>query len=258
MAKINNILESFYSNHQTGRKTVALLIDPANVRFIPDLPLILQETADAEVDYIFVGGSLTASEEVRKAILLIRQYIGEIPIIIFPGNAAQFSPEADAILFISLISGRNAELLIGQHVLAAPALAKSRLEILPTGYMLVDGGKMTSVQYVSQTLPLPNDKPDLASATALAGKYLGLKLFYLDAGSGADFPVSKELIAAVSQETACPLIVGGGIDSLQKAKAAWDAGADVVVIGNGAEKNPDIIIEVLQYAKMYNTSLNVN
>ncbi|MFC4872262.1 geranylgeranylglyceryl/heptaprenylglyceryl phosphate synthase [Negadavirga shengliensis] len=256
MAKKDNIiLEGFFALRRTGRKATALLIDPGKIF---SLRPILDKALEADVDYLFVGGSLTDPADVSKTVQYIRRHVMHIPIIIFPGNATHFSPEADAVLFISLISGRNADLLIGQHVMAAPALAKSGLEILPTGYILVDGGSMTSVQYVSQTLPLPNDKPDLASATALAGKYLGLKLFYLDAGSGALNPVSKDLIAAVSRDTASPLIVGGGINCPKKAKDAWDAGADVVVIGNGAEKNPGILTEVVQYAKMSNASLNVN
>jgi putative glycerol-1-phosphate prenyltransferase len=178
--------------------------------------------------------------------------------VLFPGNVIQLSDKADGILFLSLISSRNPELLIGQQVVAAPLLAKTNLEILPTGYMLVDGGGITSAHYMSQSIPLPNDKPELALATAQAGHYLGLGYFYLDTGSGASHTVSSQLIKAISSQIDAPLLVGGGIDSTDKAKAAWQAGADIVVIGSQAEKNPDFLIEVLQYSEMYNLSLNVN
>src|SRR5690606_13857373 len=143
---------------------------------------------------------------------------------------------ADAVLFLSLISGRNPDLLIGQHVLAAPMLAKSRMEVLPTGYMLVDSGEITSVNYISQTLPLPHNKPGLAVATAMAGTLVGLRYLYLHAGRRATRPVPSKTIAAVRQNTRCPLIVGGGIDTATKAKPAWESGADMVVLGNGLEK----------------------
>jgi putative glycerol-1-phosphate prenyltransferase len=258
VAKNRKILNHFFDLKKSGKKAVALLIDPDKLQSLPHLDSILEDAAAYHADFIFIGGSLVDLSDMNDTITYIKEIIPDIPLILFPGNVSHFSEKADAMLFISLISGRNADLLIGQHVLAAPLLAKSQLEVLPTGYMLVDGGGLTTVQYVSQTLPLPNNKPEIALATAMAGKYLGLQLFYMDAGSGAKTPVSRNLIRAVSQGTGNPLIVGGGIDSIQKAKAAWEAGADVVVIGNGAEKNPGLYAEVLQYTKVYNVSLNVN
>ncbi|WP_439483278.1 geranylgeranylglyceryl/heptaprenylglyceryl phosphate synthase [Cyclobacterium plantarum] len=242
-----------------GSKSLALLIDPEKMDQQTSFDELIQSSSDFAIDFFFVGGSLVNRDKLTACLQRIKRLAaGSVPIILFPGSAMQLSEEADGILFLSLISGRNPELLIGQHVLAAPSLAKSALEIIPTGYMLVNGGNATSVEYISQTIPIPHDKPDLAVATALAGKYLGLSVFYLDAGSGAELPVSSEMIHAVNRHTGYPLIVGGGINSLARAKQAWKAGADVLVIGNGAEKNPSLIAEVLHYAKCYNASLNVN
>jgi putative glycerol-1-phosphate prenyltransferase len=149
--------------------------------------------------------------------------------------------KADAILLLSLISGRNAELLIGQHVHAAPLLKKSKLEIIPTGYILIDGGKPTSVSYVSNTLPIPNNKPAIALCTALAGEQLGLQCIYLEAGSGAEIAVSSDLIATVRKEISVPLIVGGGIRTQEQAQLAWKAGADIIVVGSAVEKDPSFL-----------------
>ncbi len=153
---------------------------------------------------------------------------------------------------LSLISGRNPELLIGQHVIAAPLLKQSKLEILPTGYMLVESGRLTTVSYMSNSIPMPHDKPSVAACTAMAGEMLGLKLMYLDAGSGAQYAVPQGIIAAVSEATDTPLIVGGGIDSGEKAYTALEAGADVIVIGNGIERNPLLLPEIAQCVKAFN------
>ncbi|MFO7823767.1 MAG: geranylgeranylglyceryl/heptaprenylglyceryl phosphate synthase [Cyclobacterium sp.] len=242
-----------------GSKSLALLIDPEKMDQQASFDELIQRSSDFAIDFFFVGGSLVDPDKLAACLRRIKRIAaGKVPTVLFPGSAMQVSEEADAILFLSLISGRNPELLIGQHVLAAPSLSRSALEIIPTGYMLVNGGNSTSVEYISQTIPLPHDKPDLAVATALAGKYLGLSVFYLDAGSGASLPVPAEMIRAVGLHTGSPLFVGGGINSLEKARKAWQAGADVLVIGNGAEKNPSLIAEVLQYAQWYNASLNVN
>lgn len=243
---------------QSGNKGVALLIDPDKYESTQLLRPVLAQAIHDPLEMILVGGSLISTRKLSFTIRSIREMIGPLPIVLFPGNVIQLSDKADGILFLSLISGRNPELLIGQQVVAAPLLAKTKLEVLPTGYMLVDGGNITSAHYMSQSVPLPNDKPELALATALAGHYLGLGYFYLDTGSGAIHTVSNKLIRAISERIDSPLLVGGGIDSTDKAKAAWQAGADIVVIGSQAEKNPDFLIEVLQYSKMYNLSLNVN
>src|SRR5690606_11344370 len=214
--------------------------------FLPDIV--------SKVDFVIVGGSLVSGKNVSRCVSFIKEKAPLVPVVLFPGSAIQVVENADGILFLSLISGRNPEFLIGQQVVAAPYLAQSSLEILPTGYMLVDSGALTSVNYMSQTVPLPNDKPGLAIATALAGTMLGLRHLFLDVGSGAKATVSKELITAVKSHTQCPLIVGGGIDTAEKAKIAWEAGADVVVLGNGAEKKPNLLVEVLAVAQMHNLS----
>ena len=240
------------------RKGVILLLDPEKCTDTYTLKNTISSAVHHGVDFFFVGGSLILEKNVDEVISNIKQISQDVPVILFPGSAVQISDKADGILFLSLISGRNPEFLIGQHVVAAPLLAKSRLEVLPTGYMLVNSGEVTSVNYISQTLPIPNDKPALAIATALAGMYLGLSYLYLDAGSGASNPVSTAVIEGVKKNVELPLIVGGGINSIDRAKSAWEAGADFIVLGNGAEKNPNLLIEVLEYAKVYNLTLNVN
>lgn len=256
--KAERIAKSLHHFHTSGRKGVALLIDPEKKDGVKQLTEVIRQRTENHVDFFFVGGSLLNENNMDETVQLIKASNAEIPVVLFPGSAIQISHKADGILFLSLISGRNPDLLIGQHVTAAPLLAKSMLEILPTGYLLVNDGQITSANYISQTIPLPNDKPALAVATALAGKFLGLQYFFLDAGSGASSPVSKQVIRAVSKQVECPLIVGGGIDSTEKARNAWEAGADVIVLGNGVEKNPGLLAEVLDLANVYNLSLNIN
>jgi len=210
-----------------------------------------------KVDFIFVGGSLVTSSNLHEVVSMIKSYT-DIPCILFPGNAIQIDSSADAILFLSLISGRNPELLIGQHVVAAPVVKRSNLEVIPTGYMLVNSGKPTRASYISNSQPLPNDKPSLSASTALAGEMLGLKTIYMDAGSGADEPISPKVIKAVKRAIEVPLIVGGGINTPAKAKQVLDAGADIIVIGNGAQKNLSLLAEVSKVVHFYKEALNVN
>jgi putative glycerol-1-phosphate prenyltransferase len=169
-----------------------------------------------------------------------------VPVVLFPGSNLYIHSDADGILFLSLISGRNPEFLIGQHVVAAPLLKASGLEILPTGYMLVDGGKPTTVSYISNTQPIPADKADIAACTAMAGEMLGQQLLYLDAGSGAENPVSPGMISAVKKATSLPLLAGGGIRSGEQARNAWEAGADCIVIGNVLESNPGLLEDFIR------------
>ena len=201
---------------------------------------LLARTDQYPVDFFLVGGSLVTDYVHRDVIAIIRQHT-TTPIILFPGNTLHIEPSADAVLFLSLISGRNPEFLIGQHVIAAPLLKKSGLEILSTGYMLVDSGTQTTVSYVSGTMPLPHDKPGVAACTAMAGEMLGLQLMYLDAGSGARRTVSPAMITAVRAVVDTPLVVGGGIDTGEKAYEALNAGADMIVVGNGIERDPDLL-----------------
>lgn len=250
------ILEIFKAKVVQGSKSLAVLIDPDDVDE-RGLIQVLNAGVENKVDYFFVGGSLLTSGEVSSVVEFIKSYT-EIPCILFPGNAIQISPSADAILFLSLISGRNPELLIGQHVVAAPVLRRSRLEVIPTGYMLIHSGKPTSVSYMSNTQPIPSDKPSLAVSTAIAGEMLGLQCIYMDAGSGAEQPVPAKMIRQVRKSIEGPLIIGGGLNSAYKAKNALDAGADIIVIGNGAQKNLSLLTEVSEVIQFYNEELNVN
>jgi len=179
-----------------------------------------------------------------------------IPVVLFPGHSIQVDASADALLFLSLISGRNPELLIGQHVVAAPILKNTRLEVIPTGYMLINSGRITSVAYISNTMPIPDDKYSLAASTALAGQMLGLQTIYIDAGSGAEKEISPRMIASVRKSVTVPLIVGGGINSARKAIAALEAGADMIVIGNALEKYPDLLTEVSERVYAWNKVSN--
>ncbi len=252
----NELIKSFAALAASGRKALAVLFDPDDTdehSLIKSLNVCLEQ----RVDFIFVGGSLVTTNNLHEVVSMIKSYT-DIPCVLFPGNAIQIDTSADAILFLSLISGRNPELLIGQHVVAAPVVKRSNLEVIPTGYMLVNSGKATSASYISNSLPLPNDKPSLAASTALAGEMLGLRTIYMDAGSGADEPISAKVIRAVKATIDIPLIIGGGLNTPLKAKQALDAGADIVVIGNGAQKNLSLLTEVSEVIHFCNEALNVN
>lgn len=253
--RVSKILKEF---HTTGRKGLAWLVDPDKFTSGGSFEEKYAWVKNSDLDLIFVGGSQLSRDNFREVVLSLKRIAGEIPVVIFPGSQTQLTEEADAILFLSLISGRNPEYLIGHQVLAAPLVKKMKLEVLPTAYMLVNEGEITSVQYISQTLPLPNSKPTLAKATALAGLYLGMKYFFVDAGSGAKSPVSGAVIKSVKSVTHRPIIVGGGLDSLEKVKIAYENGADIVVIGNAIEKDSGFLAEVLEYKVLLNLSLNVN
>ena len=247
-----NINLAFDSAKKTGRKQFAVLIDPdkVNSRITQQ---IAELAADAGVDYFFIGGSLVVNNSMDDCIEVLQKY-SNIPTVLFPGHPVQLSYQADAILFLSLISGRNPDLLIGQHVIAAPLLKKSDLEVIPTGYMLIDGGAPTSVSYMSNTTPIPGNKPDIAVCTALAGEMLGQRLIYMDAGSGASRAISEEMIKAVSEAISIPLVIGGGIRCGQSAYEAVAAGADIVVVGNAIEKEPVLLKEISEAIHSYGTS----
>lgn len=227
-------------NSQKGQ--IAILIDPDKF----DETMVTKQidaAKKAEVDFIFLGGSLISNNAVQKSIDFIKAHC-KIPLILFPGNGTHVSPNADAILFLSLISGRNADLLIGNHVHVAPWIKKQKLEAIPTGYMLIESGKLTTAQYMSNTIPIPHEKADIAVATAIAGELLGLKIIYLDGGSGAEKTVSTNMISKVKENVDIPLIVGGGIRSVETAVEIIKAGADIIVVGNAAEQNPELINEI--------------
>ena len=229
---------------QHGRKQLAVLLDPDKLP-TAKLEQIIELAMHHELDYFFIGGSLLVNHGLDSILSHIRA-LCKIPLVLFPGSSFQLSYQADAILLLSLISGRNPELLIGQHVIAAPFLKIAPLEVVSCGYMLIDGGIRTSVQYVSNTNPIPANKPDIAVSTALAGEMLGLKSIYLEAGSGAIHPVPLEMITAVSGTLSVPLVVGGGICNAAQASSAWKAGADVVVVGNAVEQDPSLIAALCQ------------
>lgn len=237
-----HLYERLLEAKQRGEKRLAVLIDPDKTR-IRHLDQIVDAATEGGVHYFFIGGSLVVNDMLDTVLAGIRERCA-IPLVLFPGNSFQLSYRADAILFLSLISGRNAELLIGQHVVAAPFLKMSPLEIISTGYMLVDGGVQTSVQYMSNTWPIPANKVDIAVCTAMAGEMLGLKMIYLEAGSGAQNPVPEAMVEAVAGVLNVPLIVGGGIRTPEKAAALLRAGADLLVVGSAVEEDPGRIREL--------------
>jgi len=222
-----------------GEKMWAILIDPDKTK-LNDLPKLTDLVNKSSCDYVLVGGSLINNIEFDNFIFSLKKNLSK-KIIIFPGDNSQISSYADGILLLSLISGRNSELLIGQHVKSSMQLKLSGLCILPTGYILIDGGSISSVQYISNTLPIPKDKFDIASATALAGEQLGLQYIYIDAGSGAKNSINAKMIKSIKDQVSIPLFVGGGIKNQEQLEKAWDAGADIVVIGNALEQNNSLL-----------------
>ncbi|RAK64541.1 geranylgeranylglyceryl/heptaprenylglyceryl phosphate synthase [Hymenobacter edaphi] len=244
------LLDDLCHRRHQGQKSLAVLLDPDDLDEAGTRRILALSAAHA-VDYFFVGGSLVTSQH-QAALLRLLKAHSEVPVVLFPSNSLHIDAQADAILLLSLISGRNPDFLIGQHVVAAPLLRASQLEILPTGYMLVDSGRQTTASYMSGTMPLPHDKPTIAACTALAGEQLGLRLTYLDGGSGAQQPVSAAMIKAVRQAVDSPIIVGGGLNTAEKAHTALAAGADVIVVGNQIERDPDFLPEVSRVVRAFN------
>lgn len=237
-----NLYTSILEKKAKGKKLFAILIDPDKQKNSV-LSLIVQKANEANVDYFFVGGSLLTNDNLDECIKTIKNN-SNIPVILFPGNAMQINKNADGILFLSLISGRNPELLIGKQVISAPILKQTSLEVISTGYMLIDSGKPTTASYMSNTLPIPRNKNGIATSIAIAGEYLGMKLIYMDGGSGAEKPIEIDMIKQVSNQINIPLIIGGGICNAQKAIDNCNAGADLIVVGNAIEKNADLILEI--------------
>jgi phosphoglycerol geranylgeranyltransferase len=238
----HDIYQSLTERKQRNKKSFAVLIDPDKVND-QSMHELIQLSLDAKVDYFFVGGSLVISSYLDECVQYIKRNC-EIPVILFPGSPSQVSKYADALLYLSLISGRNPELLIGQHVVSAPIVKKSGLEIMPTGYMVIDGGAPTTVSYISNAAPLPSDKNEIAMCTAMAGEMLGMKLIYMDAGSGAKRAINESMIEKVSSCINVPLIIGGGITTAEKAYLNCKAGADLIVVGNAIEKDASLIKEI--------------
>jgi phosphoglycerol geranylgeranyltransferase len=241
------IYNKILAESKKGLKRFAVLLDPDKTD-IREITKLSKLAGQAGVHYFLLGGSTYKNKQIDLLAHRIRQTC-DIPVILFPGSVDQISKYAHAILFMSLISGRNPDYLIGKQVEAAPLVKAAGLETISTGYILIDGGSATSVNDVSQTVPLPADNPELAAKTALAGKMLGLSVFYLDAGSGAKNPVPPAIVQTVKNEVKNPLFVGGGIRSITAALKAFDAGADILVIGNLLETNPK---KMLGFGKLVN------
>ena len=238
----NSIYTHLLTTRAQGKKCFAVLVDPDKTN-LSQLDTLLALGEQAKIDYWFVGGSLVISNQLDELVQHIKKN-SSIPVILFPGSPSQVTRHADALLYLSLISGRNPELLIGQHVLSAPFVKQSGLEILSTGYIVIDGGAPTTVSYISNASPIPADKDDIALCTALAGEMLGMKLIYMDAGSGAKQAITPSMIKRVSSQITIPLIVGGGIKTPEKAIENCRAGADLIVVGNAIEKDSKLLSEM--------------
>jgi len=239
---MQSIYTSLTEKKYYGKKQFAVLIDPDKVN-AGSVSRLVKIAVEAGVDYFLVGGSLVISNFMDTCVQMIKKEC-KVPVVLFPGSPGQVSKYADALLYLSLISGRNPELLIGQHVVSAPAVRQSGLEVIPTGYMVIDGGAPTTVSYISNAAPLPSDKNDIAICTAMAGEMLGMKLIYMDAGSGAKRPIAESMIADVAENINVPLIIGGGIKDPEKAYLNCKSGADLIVVGNAFEKDTSLIKEI--------------
>jgi putative glycerol-1-phosphate prenyltransferase len=239
-------MSSIFFDLISKKRSIAVLIDPEKFKF-QNSDVFFEKLRIANPNFIFIGGSTVSKVDFDFCISTIKKN-SNFPIIIFPGGSHQISPLADAILLLSLISGRNPDYLIGHHIAAAEELNEMSLEIISTSYLLVDGGKKTSVEYISQTTPLPSDQIALARRIALAGKLQGKQLTYLDAGSGANNPIPSVMIEQV-KSIGSPLIVGGGIRSIEEIERCHNAGANVVVIGNAIENEVDFLLDIANYQK---------
>ncbi len=239
-----NIYQEIIAAKQSRQKLFAILIDPEKMpltKVFDFIKLVNQSIAT----HIFVGGSTDKDKKIAPLVTEIKKYT-TLPVILFPGHSNQVTPEADGVLFLSLISGRNPEYLIEQQIDSALAIQRSNLEVIPTGYILLDGGKETSVQKVSQTNPISQTSYELILRTALAGQFSGKQLIYLEAGSGATEAVRPDIISLVSKNINIPLIVGGGIQNRQQLDIAYNAGANMVVIGTAFEKDLTFFNELKQ------------
>lgn len=248
------IYTDLLNRKKNGKSGFAVLIDPDKVS-PADMQYMAELCNEANVDYVFMGGSLLMAHQLEACIQRFRAE-SEIPILLFPGSPAQVTPFADGLLYLSLISGRNPELLIGQHVVSAPAVKASGLEVISTGYMVIDGGVPTTVSYVSGSAPIPANKPEIALCTAWAGELQGKHVIYMDAGSGARNPISEEMIHKVSSHIEIPLIVGGGIRTPDLVYTSAKAGATITVVGNAIEKDPMLIKDMAAAAHALNKVAN--
>jgi len=246
---MGKVYDFILKNKKSGKKQFAILVDPDKLS-IEQAGALAGHASESGADMIFVGGSLLTNGNLHLCMEAMKKH-SSIPVVLFPGNTLQIDPRADAILFLSLISGRNADLLIGKHVISAPLIHEKKLEAISTGYMLIESGNTTAALYMSNSHPIPSDKMDIAASTALAGEMLGLKMIFMDAGSGALNPVSEKMISAVKEKITIPLIIGGGIRTPEKAVQNCRAGADVIVIGNSIEKDNSLVRQMADAIHAY-------
>ncbi|PHR70318.1 MAG: geranylgeranylglyceryl/heptaprenylglyceryl phosphate synthase [Lutibacter sp.] len=239
----NTILEHIKASKEKGEKLLAVLLDPDKL-LIAEVEKTIAKINPSNVNFIFVGGS-TVSKGITSTFVKKLKAFTQIPIVIFPGDFEQITDNADALLFLSLLSGRNPEYLIGQQIKSIYKLKKTSLEIIPTGYILVDGGVETSVQKVSKTIPISQSNIEDITITAMAGELMGKQLIYLEAGSGATKVVSQEVIKVVSENLSIPLLVGGGIRTKKQLESAYQNGADLVIIGTAFEENNSILTSII-------------
>lgn len=235
-----------------GEKLLAVLMDPDKVK-LETVPEFLKKVNASVIQYVFVGGSTVEADQTEKLVAQIKKHTN-LPIVIFPGDVNQITSEADALLFLSLISGRNPDYLIEKHVQAIPILKETQLEVIPTGYILIENGKETAVERVTGTKPISKTEVELIAHTAKAGELMGKQLIYLEAGSGAQHPVANDVIEAVRMELKIPLIVGGGIKSMQQMELAYVAGADMIVIGTAFEEDESFFEELKLEPKLKHIS----
>ncbi len=250
------LLQELIHKKSQGEKSFAVLIDPDHIDNSESLTNLVRLCMENRVDYFFVGGSFVTNNNIHKVVNTIKK-LSTIPVVLFPGSNLHIDLHADAILFLSLISGRNPDFLIGQQVLAAPILKNSDIEVMSTGYILVGESNFTTVSYISNTTPIPSNKDSIAACTALAGEMLGMSLIYLDAGSGAQRPIPGKMIKKVSSTIETPLIVGGGLNTIEKVSIAVQSGADTIVVGNGIENNQGLLLEIADFLQQ-NNSLKIH
>ena len=234
----------------SGRKKIAVLIDPEKSQDSKALDRLIEKSEFAGIHFFFIGGSTVKRSDFERttAYLKVRS---SIPLVIFPGSSQQISELADGILYLSLLSGRNPDYLIGHHIQSAAELFEMDIEVIPTAYILIDGDSHSSVAYVSQTTPIPRDQISIVKNTAMAGILQGKKLIYLDAGSGAKISVPENVVRSVSK-LGIPLIVGGGIRDINAIRDLHDAGANLIVIGNKLEEDTDLLLDIHSYIQQKN------
>lgn len=244
-----SILKELQKKKSLGIKSLAVLIDPDYSK-LKNLENVVKLANECKVDYFFIGGSLVLQDRMDESIKYIRE-TSPIPVVLFPGNSFQIHPNADALLFLSLLSGRNPDYLIGKHVESSMRLFGSKLEIIATAYLLIDGKNSNTASYISQTMPIPANKTDIALATAMAGQMLNMQLLYLDAGSGAKETVPVSMIQKLNQYIKMPMLVGGGIRNEESVYTMIHSGADVVIVGNILEEEPQLIKSMMHVVHHY-------